>query len=58
MRTGDGADWRAACWMATSTRKPASHVKYRNEEASKGEFVVEATLRDANKFQVFNPGSG
>ena len=32
------------------------HVKYRNEEASKGEFVVEATLRDAGKFQVFSPG--
>ena len=32
------------------------HIKYRNEEASKGEFVVEATLRDANKFQVFSPG--
>jgi len=33
-------------------------VKYRNDDASKGEFVIEATLRDANKFQVFNPGSG
>ena len=33
-------------------------VKYRNEEASKGEFVIESTLREANKFQVFNPGSG
>lgn len=38
--------------------KSGHHVKYRNEEASKGEFVVEATLREANKFQVFNPGSG
>ena len=39
-------------------QKTGHHVKYRNEEASKGEFVVEATLREANKFQVFNPGSG
>ena len=36
--------------------KTGYHIKYRNEEASKGEFVVEATLRDANKFQVFTPG--
>jgi hypothetical protein len=36
--------------------KTGHHVKYRGEEASKGEFVVEATLRDANKFQVFAPG--
>jgi hypothetical protein len=36
--------------------KTGHHIKYRNEEASKGEFVVEATLRDANKFQVFVPG--
>jgi len=36
--------------------KTGHHVKYRNEDASKGEFVVEATLRDANKFQVFSPG--
>jgi hypothetical protein len=39
-------------------QKTGHHVKYRNEEASKGEFVIEATLRDANKFQVFNPGTG
>ena len=39
-------------------QKTGHHVKYRNEEASKGEFVVEATLREANKFQVFNPASG
>jgi hypothetical protein len=38
--------------------KTGHQVKYRNDEASKGEFVVEATLREANKFQVFNPGSG
>ncbi len=38
--------------------KTGHQVKYRNEEASKGEFVVEATLRGANKFQVFNPGTG
>jgi hypothetical protein len=35
--------------------KTGHHIKYRNEEASKGEFVVEVTLRDANKFQVFLP---
>ena len=39
-------------------QKTGHHVKYRNDEASKGEFVVESTLREANKFQVFNPGSG
>ncbi len=39
-------------------QKTGHHVKYRNEEASKGEFVVEATLREANKFQVFSPGAG
>ena len=39
-------------------QKTGHHVKYRNEDASKGEFVVEATLREANKFQVFNPGVG
>lgn len=38
--------------------KSGHHVKYRNEDASKGEFVVEATLREANKFQVFTPGQG
>ncbi|MDR5794497.1 DUF499 domain-containing protein [Caballeronia sp. LZ008] len=38
-------------------QKTGHHVKYRNEEASKGEFVVEATLREANKFQVFSPGA-
>jgi hypothetical protein len=38
--------------------KTGHHVKYRSEEAGKGEFVVEATLRDANKFQVFSPGPG
>ncbi|MDD5321594.1 MAG: DUF499 domain-containing protein [Methylococcales bacterium] len=39
-------------------QKTGHHVKYRNDEASKGEFVVESTLREASKFQVFNPGSG
>lgn len=39
-------------------QKTGHHVKYRNEEASKGEFVIESTLREASKFQVFNPGSG
>lgn len=34
------------------------HIKYRNDEAGKGEFVIEATLRDANKYQVFQPGQG
>ena len=38
--------------------KTGHQVKYRSDEASKGEFVIEATLREANKFQVFNPGSG
>lgn len=38
-------------------QKTGHHVKYRNEEAGKGEFVIEATLRDANKFQVFNPAA-
>lgn len=38
--------------------KTDHQVKYRNEEASKGEFVIEATLREANKFQVFSPGTG
>ena len=39
-------------------QKTGHQVKYRNEESSKGEFVVEATLREANKFQVFNPAAG
>ncbi len=38
--------------------KTGLQVKYHHENASKGEFVVEATLRDANKFQVFTPGPG
>jgi hypothetical protein len=33
--------------------KSGQRIQYRNEEASKGEFVIEATLRDANKYQVF-----
>jgi hypothetical protein len=33
-------------------------IQYRTEDAGKGEFVVEATLRDANKFQVFSPAPG
>ncbi len=37
--------------------KTGHQVKYRSEESSKGEFVIEATLREANKFQVFNPGA-
>lgn len=38
--------------------KTGQRILYRNEEASKGEFVIEATLRDANKYQVFAPVSG
>ncbi len=38
--------------------KTGQRIQYRNEEASKGEFVVEATLRDANKFQSFLPTNG
>ena len=38
--------------------KTGQRIQYRNEEASKGEFVIEATLRDANKYQVFAPASG
>ena len=33
-------------------------IQYRPEEASKGEFVIEATLRDAKKYQVFTPANG
>ncbi len=33
--------------------KTGQRILYRSEEASKGEFVIEATLRDANKYQVF-----
>jgi hypothetical protein len=38
--------------------KTGQRIQYRNEEASKGEFVIEATLRDTNKYQVFTPASG
>jgi hypothetical protein len=38
--------------------KTGNRIQYRNEVANKGEFVVEATLRDANKFQVFAPAPG
>lgn len=38
--------------------KTGNRIQYRNEIANKGEFVVEATLRDANKFQVFAPAPG
>lgn len=38
--------------------KTGNRIQYRNEIASKGEFVIEATLRDANKFQVFSPAAG
>ncbi len=33
--------------------KTGNIIKYRNEDATKGEFVVEATLRDTSKFQEF-----
>jgi len=38
--------------------KTSQRIQYRPEEASKGEFVIEATLRDANKYQVFSPAAG
>jgi hypothetical protein len=38
--------------------KNGQRIQYRSDEASKGEFVIEATLRDANKYQVFSPGTG
>ena len=38
--------------------KTGQRIMYRSEEASKGEFVIEATLRDANKYQVFFAASG
>lgn len=38
--------------------KTSHRIQYRNDVANKGEFVVEATLRDANKFQVFAPAAG
>ncbi len=38
--------------------KTGHRIQYRNEEAGKGEFVVEATLRDASKFQTFTPAAG
>lgn len=38
--------------------KTGNRIQYRNDVATKGEFVVEATLRDANKFQVFSPAAG
>lgn len=38
--------------------KSGNRIQYRNEIAGKGEFVIEATLRDANKFQVFAPAAG
>lgn len=38
--------------------KSGNRIQYRNDVASKGEFVVEATLRDMGKFQVFAPAAG
>jgi len=38
--------------------KTGNRIQYRNDVATKGEFVVEATLRDANKFQIFAPAPG
>lgn len=34
------------------------HLQFRSEDATKGELVVESTLRDAGKFDVFAPGPG
>ena len=33
-------------------------IKYQDKDASKGEFVVEATLRSASKYQTFSPKPG
>jgi hypothetical protein len=38
--------------------KTGNRIQYRPDSAAKGEFVVETTLRDANKFQVFAATSG
>ncbi len=38
--------------------KTDKRIVYRSEDASKGEFVIEATLREANKYQVFAPVTG
>lgn len=38
--------------------RSGNRIQYRNDVATKGEFVVEATLRDANKYQVFAPAAG
>lgn len=38
--------------------RTGNRIQYRNDVANKGEFVVEATLRDAKKFQVFAPAAG
>lgn len=38
--------------------KSGQRIQYRNDEASKGEFVIEATLRDAKKYQIFSPAAG
>lgn len=37
--------------------KTGQRILYRSEEASKGEFVIEATLREVSKYQVFTPTS-
>ena len=34
---------------------PHQRIEFRNEEATKGEFVVEATLREVHKYRVFTP---
>ncbi len=38
--------------------KSRNRIQYRNDVANKGEFVVEATLRDAGKYQVHAPAAG
>ena len=40
------------------SEKTGQRIQYRNEEASKGEFVIESTLREVSKYQVFSPASG
>jgi hypothetical protein len=55
---GDTALVEAPLLDSYINEKTGQRIQYRNEEASKGEFVIEATLRDANKYQVFAPASG
>jgi hypothetical protein len=54
---GDTALVEAPLLDSYINEKTGQRIQYRNEEASKGEFVIEATLRDASKYQVFVPNS-